>query len=99
MFQENFNDFFNLNDFAQPVLLGEVGLEVTISAIFDNAHEAFSENPGVSTVQPKLTCKTSDLPADAQALRVVVGTQPYRIADVRPDGTGITELWLRRVSA
>lgn len=95
---ENLDDFFLNTDFSRDVLVGPVGSEVTIRAIFDNAYFSVEDSSShVSTVKPFITCKTSDTTAMARGTRVVIGGVAYRVADKRPDGTGISEVDLHKL--
>lgn len=103
MFTEDFSVFFDLDGFAEDVLVGAPGFEVTIQAIFDSAHLAERDEKSsakatysfnLSTSEPMLTCKSVDVDGLASGTRVVVRSVEYVIADKQPNGTGITVLHL-----
>jgi hypothetical protein len=99
-FPENLEVFFL--DFGQDVLVGPEGEQTTIRAIFDNAHHHADDGlASFSTVSPRLTCKSSDAVAMPQGTRVALEVRGvetvYRVADLHPDGTGITEVQLHRL--
>lgn len=97
---ENLDAFFITSEFASQVLIGPPGSETTINAIFDAAHLAVDETMAVvSTSQPQLTCKSSDVASVTQGTRVVVNSQAYKVDDIQPDGTGITILTLHKTSS
>lgn len=66
---------------------------VDVTGIFDNAE---SDTFGmVSNSRPVLTVASEDVPAAAVGTSVVIGTTNYTIAELQPDGTGITRLMLK----
>jgi len=90
---------YMLADFGEAVTYTPTGgAESSVTAIFDNGYEAVDAGGGVSFAmqQPRLTCRTSDVPNAAEGDAVVVGGVSYKIAIVMPDGTGITELMLEK---
>jgi hypothetical protein len=94
---ENIDLFFNLTEFAQEVQIGPVGNQTTIRAIFDNEFWQMEEGvAAVSTSQPKITCRSMDVQNKPTGTPVYVSGVQYRMADKRPDGTGITEVYLHR---
>lgn len=95
---EDLDDFFEMEDFAEPVVVGSGDSQVTINAIFDNAFYAEDES-GYSkqaSVQPMLTCKTLDIAPFPKGTQVIVRATTYKIVALRPDGTGITEVDLHK---
>ncbi len=92
---ENLDDFLDITEFAQAVQVGPLGSEVTINAVFENAHFTVDEGvSGFSTTQPAILCKSTDIEDYSQGSRVVVGGTEYEIVDIRPDGTGMSEVQL-----
>ena len=71
----------------------------TISAQFDDQHlllDQLSES-GVSTSDPRILCRSSDVAAVQQDWIVVIAGREFEVTDVQPDGTGMTMLELHRV--
>jgi hypothetical protein len=86
-----------LADFSEAVLKGEAGQETTIRAIFDNESYFIEDGyAAVATVQPKLTCKTSDVADFVEGMRFVVGGVVYRGKKHTQDGHGFSEVELFR---
>lgn len=77
------------------------GVRSTFSAIFDNLHEAFAATDEVEIggQQPRLTMRTSDVPANsAEGDQVKVAGATYKRAGaLEPDGTGMTVMPLVKV--
>ena len=76
-------------------LTKQVGGTSTFTAIFDNQHELEDAGVGLSfsVLQPRLTCRDSDLVGVQYGDAVsVTGQGNYVVRVVMPDGTGITEL-------
>ena len=95
------------NDF-RTVLLADFGIDVeltlsasgskTIKAIFDSSHELADVGGTVSysVVQPRFTCKTSDVKVLAEDDTAVIDGVTYKVKVIMPDGTGITEVLLEK---
>jgi hypothetical protein len=95
------------NDF-RTVLLADFGIDVdltlsasgskTIKAIFDSSHELADVGGTVSysVVQPRFTCKTSDVKGLAEDDTAVIDGVTYKVKVIMPDGTGITEVLLEK---
>ena len=78
-----------LSDFGVAATVGGV----SVRGIFDdNAPDAFGI---VATSQPVLTCFSADVSAAVVGDSVVVPAGTFSIADIQPDGTGITRLGLK----
>lgn len=87
MYTENYDPF--MADFGQPVRVGSI----VVNAIFDNAE---SDSFGiVANSRPMLTVATKDIPCAAIGTAVMVGTTQYTIAELQPDGTGVTLVMLK----
>lgn len=93
---EDLSVFFS--DFAQPVLMGEEGVEIL--AIFDCPEIEFMDGgySGISARQPTLLCRSSDVATVTEGTRFVVEGEEYYAKVPEPDGTGITEIQLMRAS-
>lgn len=94
---ENLDDFFELEEFAQPVLKGPPGSEVEIHPIFDNATVLVDDAQApVNIPQPMITCKTADVLDVEEGTRFVVGGIAYTALEPDHDGTGISTIRLFR---
>ena len=84
--------FVDPDAFGQPVTVGGN----SINAIFDNDY-ALVDLDGVTleSLSPVLHCRTIDVPSVAQGDAAIVNSVNYTVAEVRPDGTGMTLLRLR----
>jgi hypothetical protein len=86
-FIEDLSEF--MADFS---VLARVGSSV-VSGIFDAAEaDTFGL---VANIKPVLTVASKDVPTAAVGTAVVIGTTAYTIAELQPDGTGITRLMLK----
>jgi hypothetical protein len=67
-------------------------------AIFDNAFIDLLSEPGIESRAPGLTCRTSDAErvGATKDSDVSVGTELYRVKRSDPDGTGMTNVVLKR---
>lgn len=78
-----------LADFGVAATVGGVSL----TGIFDNAYaDPFGI---VASASPVLLIVSSAAPSAAVGNTVVVGGITYTIAEIQPDGTGITRLMLK----
>jgi hypothetical protein len=88
-------DIFLVADFATAVTY-DGG---TIYGIFDN--ETVPIDAGgfvdVHQEQPRLTCKTADIPSIAEADAMVIGGVNYRVVAWVHDGTGVSVVSLEKV--
>lgn len=76
------------------------GMPVTIQAVFDAPGSLVTGNGlvPVQTTAPTLDVVESDLAAaPAQGDQVTIGAQTYEVAQVEPDGNGMTRLYLLEV--
>lgn len=65
----------------------------TVSGIFD---AAFLDTFGiVANTSPALLIKSTDIGTAAVGSNVVIGATTYTIAEIQPDGTGMTRLMLK----
>ncbi len=87
MYTEKYDEF--MADFAKPVRVGSI----VVNAIFDNAE--FDSFGIVANSRPMLTVATEDIPCAVVGTAVMVGTTQYTIAELQPDGTGITLVMLK----
>lgn len=92
-FTEDFTDFLKTDEFATAVTVGGI----SVNAIFDNDYIPVDLGNGVQveSVGPAILCATADVSGVAQGAAVVVNGTNYTVAEVQPDGTGLTTLRLR----
>lgn len=84
---EDFADF--MADFSVSARVGSV----VVTGIFDNAE---SDTFGmVANTRAVLTVASEDVPAAAVGTAVVINTTSWTIAELQPDGTGVTRLMLK----
>lgn len=98
---EDLDDFLALDEFAQEVVLGPVGQQRTIRAIFENGHYAMDDGLApVSVSSPRLTVKAADVAGVRKGTPVMAAGTQYLIQDIQPDetpgGPGMAEVWLKR---
>ena len=93
-FQNDLSYMLDVDDFATAVTY-DGG---TINGIFDN--ETVPVDAGgfvpVHEEQPRLTCRTSDIPSIAQDQVMVIGGVSYDVKAWIHDGTGVTVVQLER---
>lgn len=91
---------FNTDEFASSVTYRrKLALgQSTIKGIFDN--ETIPVDAGgfvqVHQEQPRLTCRTTDLPYIAEDDVMVISSVEYRVVGWIHDGTGVTEVQLEK---
>lgn len=88
-FVEDLGAFMRVQDFAEQVTIGGV----SVAAIYDNQYISALD---VSGTQPTLTFRTADVPAVVVGSPVVVRAINFTVAELQPDGTGITVALLQR---
>lgn len=90
MFTEDLTAFLDTTQgFAVNATLGAA----TVPVIFDNA---FSDALGiVSSTQPVALGTTADLAAATVGSTITINAVAYTIAEIQPDGTGLTRLMLK----
>lgn len=90
---EDLMPFFNAAEFATAATLGGVA----VLGIFDRAYAEASLGFGsAASSRPSYTLPTSQATSAQGATLVVAGAGSYLVAEVQPDGTGITTLMLER---
>ena len=93
-FADDLSYMLDVDDFATAVTY-DGG---TINGIFDN--ETVPVDAGgfvpVHEEQPRLTCRTSDIPSIAQDQVMVIGGVSYDVKAWIHDGTGVTVVQLER---
>lgn len=87
-----------IGDFGEAVTFGTGGAAFTRNAIFDEAHFLEADPMAdVSSRKPMLTLLTSDAATVTRGLQVTIRGVNYRVSDIQPNGTGITELVLYKL--
>jgi hypothetical protein len=83
---ENISSFFA--DFGVNATIGAA----TVRGIFD---AAFAESLGfVGGTTPQLLCASADVTSVVEGTAVTIAAVSYTVAEIHPDGTGITLLRL-----
>lgn len=94
-FLSDLADILNLEEFAVAVIY-EGGV---ITGVFDN--ETVPVDAGgfvqVHQEQPRLTCRTADVPSIAEDQEMVIGLVEYVVKAWVHDGTGVTTVQLEKV--
>lgn len=72
------------------------GGSVSFTAILDNAYEAVDVGGNVpfAMLQPRIFCRTEDVPSAADGDTAVISGVTYNVRVVMKDGTGMTEMML-----
>lgn len=90
-------DIFLAGEFAQEVTLRpDEPEEATVQAIFDNEHRLVDVDAGAEIIstEPTVRVKSADVAELSQGDRVVVAGTAYLINEIRPDGTGFSDVTL-----
>ena len=91
---DDLTDILNIEEFATAVTY-DGG---TINGIFDN--ETVPVDAGgfvpVHEEQPRLTCRTADVPSIAYDQTMIINATTYKIKAWVHDGTGVTSVQLER---
>ncbi len=104
--------FLSAADFGCVFSVAPIGggaIVTGVAGIFDNDFLEQEEGEGsIATQMPRITCRAADLPSGGREGDVITITsapsQPelagrvYKTLYPRPDGTGMTLLWLERVT-
>lgn len=97
--------FLSASDFGMTGTLVPVGgAAAPITGIFDNEYLLIGESgdtAGLSSATPVFLVRAADLPASgvqggALSLTIDGAARSYLVAEIKPDGTGMTELRLTR---
>lgn len=97
--------FLDVNDFGMTGTLVPVGgAAAPLNGIFDNEYLMIAESAesaGMSSATPVFLVRSADLPASgvkggALSLTVDGAARSYLVAEIKPDGTGMSELRLTR---
>lgn len=86
-----------LEDFGIDVKVDPDSSNSTFKAIYDAGHIEIDNGISlVSTVEPQLLARDSDITTLTQGSVVELNSTRYVIADVQPDGTGMTVLRIHK---
>lgn len=91
-FTEDLTVFFDTDDFGVVATIGAASVNV----IFDNAYLGIEGETVVAATQPMVYARTSDVSSVVAGNTVIVNSVTYTVVGVHPDGTGVTQLILRR---
>jgi hypothetical protein len=96
--------FVNADEFGATATYTHGATTVSIDGIFDAASAIVAdgdglqtgmESAGILTTRPNLLVREADLPSGAdEDDEVTIGSTDYRVAEIRPDGTGMALLIL-----
>jgi len=93
------SELLNTNVFAQTVTYTRIGFpSAQIPVIFDEPYLAM-QGPGldaISTSAPSAICRKSDVPFASRGDRLDIGGKTFYVIESRPDGDGVTILYLSR---
>jgi hypothetical protein len=91
--------FFDTDAFAQTAVYTRLGYPATqIPVIFDEPYLAM-QGPGldaISTSAPSAICRKSDVPFASRGDRLDIGGKTFYVIESRPDGDGVTILYLSK---
>lgn len=91
-FTEDLTVFFDTDDFGEAVTIAGSSVNV----IFDNAFLGIEGEAVVAATQPMAYARTSDVSSVVAGNTFVRGAVTYYVTGIHPDGTGVTQLILRR---
>jgi len=93
-FASDLSAILDLKDFAESVTY-DGG---TINGVFDNETIPIESGGFVAVhqAQPRLTCRTSDLPSVAEGEAMVISGVTYAVRAWIHDGTGVTVIQLEK---
>lgn len=94
-FDADLLDMFDLDEFGSAIHLPNGS---TIQGNFEMNPLVINEGESsISTNTQLLLVRTSDVVGLAQEDEVVIDNVSYEVSDIRPDGTGATEITLRKL--
>ena len=99
MIDPDLKAFFDTDAFAQMATYTRIGFpSAQIPVIFDEPYLAM-QGPGldaISTSVPSAICRKSDVPFASREDRLDIGGKTFYVIESRPDGDGVTILYLSR---
>ena len=98
MFEEDIDDFFDTNDFAEEATYTPDGGDAqTVNGIFDLEYVDIDVGGlPIAGLKATFTCSTDDIPGDSEGDALTVRGIDYTIMVCQPDGTGVTKLILEK---
>lgn len=90
--------FFDTDEHAVAATWSVGG--ATVNGIFERpylAEDLGGEIAGIESSQPVFRCLSSDVAGVGQGQTLTIAATVWRIVEVRPDGTGVTDLVLAEV--
>lgn len=87
---DDLDSFFDDDEFSIRV---QIGMTANIQVIFDNTYvqDEFTE-----TSQPTMLLRSDDVDDWEQGTEVWKDSTRYRITSIKPDGTGLSRIFLER---
>lgn len=85
--------FLSADDFGVTAVFGST----SVAGIFDREYEAlvFTGEAAVASRSPRFVCREADLGSlGRQGQQLTVGSDQFRVREVKPDGTGMVVLEL-----
>ena len=97
-FTEDLAPYFNDEDFAEVATWTPTGGSPTsVNVIFDDEYvEIDSGQVGISGSRPMALCPVSAVPAIAEDEPFDIGGVNYKVAESKPDGTGLMIIILKK---
>jgi len=68
-----------------------------VAGIFDNGYQAGLLG-AIESARPSFTCASADVSTAVQGTAITINAVAYKVAEVQPDGTGVTVLVLERAA-
>lgn len=88
-----------LSDFGEDIKFIATGYAArVVKCIFDNVYQEVEAgmSVGISMQQPRILCRTSDIPGVTEGTTVIRGGVTYVVRVVMSDGLGMSELILEK---
>lgn len=86
--------FVNANDWAMPVVWIHAGGTAALAAIFDEDYALLGSpfvDAGMEGATPQIHCCSADVPpTGGSGDSVTVNGRRFTVAEIKPDGTGMT---------
>lgn len=85
--------YFDEDEFAVEAVVGGVA----VTSLFD---DEYAEEDEMEGHDPRLTCKSADLPSSlTHGTEVSIEDRAFIVRGIRPDGTGVTVLDLQELAS
>lgn len=92
-FTETLTDYLDTAEFATSAVFSGSG--ATVSIIFD---DEFHDPIGMADSEPIARGRAEDFPGNVRGQTLTIGAVIYKITKIMPDGTGMVDLALQKVS-